>query len=277
MARGRTDLFGPPDVYWIHSACALAAPLLGDRAASAALLTWIERLRPVFALRCYAYAIQPDGYHLVVQIRARTNDADEDLQRRWATTGSRSQPAPHLLRRRLTSLSGFMQTLNQGFSRRFHRRHGGRGSIWEGRYHSCLLADDSALLAAVSWIEEGLPARTRCVHRSRDPRAADGILRLNPLPLRELPGGMVLPGDRAPLGAKSALPGEEGQLLERSRMGLSTTSLQTYGRAIRRAWALGQPESLTDAADRLGRQRGRGRHRRLHELDDEWGLCGIWG
>ncbi|TVR08456.1 MAG: hypothetical protein EA401_13935 [Planctomycetota bacterium] len=72
-------------------------------------------------------------------------------------------------------------------------------------------------------------------------------------------------------------PGNDQDLFDRFCQQLPSESADEYLKAALHSWALGRPESLTEALSRLARGPGRGRSRRARELDDELGLCGVWG
>ena len=50
-------------------------------------------------------------------------------------------------------LSLLMKTLNQRYTQYFNWRHGRSGSLWEGRYKSCLVQGDRYLLTCQRYIE----------------------------------------------------------------------------------------------------------------------------
>jgi len=277
MPLRRDLLAGPPHSYYVQGHCAGdLAPL--DEDESRYFLALLERIRRVFDLRLYAYLILPDGYRLVFRHAERVVDSTEHLRERWRLLGGRSAPREDRLRRRLTSLSGVMQTLTQRFSMEHHRRRGGQGHLWAGRYRACLLADDTALLAVVSWLER-VAAATQPAERSSGSRrrGGDASPALAPLPLRATPGDEVVPADDSTMALPPPTAEKECELLDRFAGTLNAENLASYGAAVDKAWTIGRPESLAEALARLGRQSGRGRSRRLRELDDELGLCGVWG
>ena len=150
------------------------------------------------------------------------------------------------------------------------------GTWWAPRYRSCLLSDDSALIAAVLAIEhEQNGVLSSSVTQREFPQ--EGLPQLATLPLCVMPDGEVLPRDGTPMGVRPPPPGQDHALLQDClEQGLDDQT-PTYAKALGQAWALGRPESLSESMARLGRQSGRGRSRRIRELDDDWGLCGVWG
>ncbi|MDA3960455.1 MAG: hypothetical protein PF961_06670 [Planctomycetota bacterium] len=271
----RGALLGPPHTYLVQGSCACDRPALADRVDRNAFLALLAQLQLVFDYRLYAYAIHASSYRLVLRHRSDSPESEARLAGRWGLLGARSSVPPERLRARLTSLSGLMQTLAQRYSRDYHRRHGGRGTLWAGRYRACLLADDAAVLAAVVWLEHEASALAPAASSRHRQRL--GQPRLAPLPLRALPDGSMMPADEAPLDMPPPSPTEADRLLGELVDELSDATLATYGAALSRGWCLGRPESLAEPLSRLGRTAGRGRSRQLRELDDELGLCGVWG
>lgn len=269
----RQDLNGEPHCYFVHAGFALNEPLLEIDGECDCFLELLERLRRCFELRIYGYMISKCGYYILLQHPPDRVESDLDLQRRWQELiqSAKSIPGKNL-RERFCTLPGIMQTLAQRYSREFHQRQGGRGSIWADRYRSCLLADDTAVLAALTWI-----------HAQPDTQLAAaplGSSHKHPLltasPLREVAQGVLVATDEAPLGTLPPNASTWPQLLEQFFDGLQDNP-DHYTRALTRGWALGRPESLVPSLSRMSRSSGRGRSRQLHELNDELGLCGIWG
>jgi hypothetical protein len=272
----RTAILGAPHTYYVAIHAALGQPLFADPADRAAALAGLEQVRDAFACRCHGVALAADALHLVIHHPHLPAGDDEYLRDRWVAAGGRSTVPPARLRRRLGSLSGFMQTLLQRLSRDWNRRHGGAGSLWARRYRACLLADDAALLAAVAWIEEDLGATALITSRTLRHDSAPAV-RLAAPPLRIGPDQQWFPADDGPPGIPPPASGELRHWLDRIVGELGPEHRRAYGEALQHGWALGRPESLTGPLSRLTRGTGRGRSRRLRHLADELGLCGVWG
>ena len=273
MVLSRNHLIGHPHTYHIQLTTALDQPCFANAADQAELLALLERVRSVYDFRCYAWALAPERLELVLRHAPPTED-DERLRQRWLGLGGSAALSAERLRTRLGSLGGLMQTLAQRSSAAWHRRHGTRGHLWAGRYRACLLADDAALLVACACCER-LPGAVQGSGRTQG-RDEEPPPLLAPLPIRSLPDGLVIPADEAQLGLPHPLPDAEGQLMHEFVAQIES-ALPSYVQALRHGWALGRPESLTDCVGRLGRSSGRGRSRQVRELDDELGLCGVWG
>lgn len=260
-----------------HYVCAQAAPdhaPLDELADQEQLLTLLERVRLVYQARVYAYALRPQAVHLALQLMPTHHLGDQALQARWRSLAGRSIVASERLRHRLGSLAGFMQTLLQRAARAWNTRHQRRGSVWAPRFRSVVLADDCAVLAATTWIERrmGVGATT-----SRGRHDAPGTVTLAPPPVRLGPREFLFPTDEAPPGCSPPAPGEAEQALARFAQSCSSAAVEAHGRALAHGWALGRPESLAGVLAGLARSGGRGRSRRLRDLEDELGLCGVWG
>jgi putative transposase len=75
------------------------------------------------AVSLHAWALMPDHVHLLV------TPARDD------------------------ALSLCIQAVGRGYVQAFNRRHGRRGSLWEGRYRSTVLEPDPWLLRAMVWLD----------------------------------------------------------------------------------------------------------------------------
>lgn len=277
MAVSRSALCGPPHTYVVSVSTALGLPRLAESGACSCLLQQMEQVRKVFDAYYYGWNILPDSFQLIIRHRSGIRENEGLLLRRWAQLGGKTTPRADHLAQRLTSLSGFMQTLLQTAAHQLRRHCGGPGTWWAPRYRSCLLSDDSALIAATAGVEY-VTAGSQALSSSREQHQPhESTPHLSALPLSLMPDGEVLPRDATPMGIKPPPPSQNQDLLNHCLDQWPAESAAIYHRALQRAWALGRPESLSETLARLGRSGGRGRSRRLRELDDEWGLCGVWG
>lgn len=261
----RQALIGAPHAYLIEWHTAFDHPCFAQASDRERLGAVLASIQTMADLRIHGWSVTPQRWRVVLVHREQPAVSPSKLRERWRAAGGSPTVADAALTWRVTSLSGLSQLLAQRASRSWHAVHGGSGAIWNRRYRSCLLADDTALLAARAWLAQADPA----------PPASCQIA--DP-PLRLAPGGGVMPADEAPL----SLPPPQADDLDLAwadfTSGLDDDDLATWDVAFNRAWTVGRPESLTEAAARLGRPAGgRGRHRRVRELDDSLGLCGIWG
>jgi putative transposase len=56
------------------------------------------------------------------------------------------------------SLARWMQALGRRFVAAHHRRHGGRGSLWDGRFRSTVVEPGAPRLAALCWVDAAAEA-----------------------------------------------------------------------------------------------------------------------
>ena len=96
-------------------------------------------------------------------------------------------------------------------------------------------------------------------------------------PCAWIPSGAVFPADETPLALPPPDRDTLSELWTRWCADRDEDDQPCWDAAMPLAWAIGRPESLTEAVTRLGRQSGRGRRRRIRDLGDSLGLCGIWG
>ncbi len=273
----RGVLVGPPHTYLVQVSTALGMAVFGQAGEADHLLRLVAGLRQAFALRLYGYLITQSGLRLILRHQVGVSESDERLRARWALIDGSPLTTIPRIKQRFTSLGGFMQTLLQRFSREWNRRHTSRGHLWAGRYRACLLADDHALLAAVAWLEDPQLHRESRVVSSADARGSGARIPLAPLPIRRGPDGSLFTADESPPGL-SPMTDEDGRRGFLDYVAeLPPADIAAYGAALSTGWALGRPESLSGLLSRIGRSGGRGRSRQLRELDDQLGLCGVWG
>ena len=270
----RENIVGEPHCYCVHAHCALGQQIFSQGQEAEHFLELLEHLRHCFDLRIYAYAICPDRYYILLQHQERLLDNDQVIQDRWQEWTGSSRILPiNKLREKMCSLSSIMQTLSQRYSRSYHSRHQGKGSIWASRYRACLLADDTALLASIAYLRSMQKQAVRMAPILGDDHGPS----INPSPLREVATGVITPTDEAPLGTHPPAAEEWPVLLDSFLEGISPDCYDDYRQALEHGWALGRPESLVPSLARMSRPSGRGRSRQLHDLNDDLGLCGLWG
>ncbi len=140
---------------------------------------WIlERFRflqSIFSVEICAYAIMSNHYHLVVRLNGQAADvwSEEEVMRRWGrlfslplllanyrtglcTTQAEKKKAQAIIakwRERLTDLSWFMRSLNEGLARRANAEDGCKGRFWEGRFKSQALLDEAAVITCMSYVD----------------------------------------------------------------------------------------------------------------------------
>ena len=171
-------------VYHVWSRTVRQMWLLGEEVGSgrnyAYRKEWVEDrlglLTKVYAIDACVYAIMSNHYHLLLRNRPDlvAQMSDEEVVRRWwqlspERRGAGGKPAEITvvelqsllvdrervaeLRKRLSSISWFMKTLNEWLARRANREDGVTGHFVEDRFKCRSLLDEGAILAASLYID----------------------------------------------------------------------------------------------------------------------------
>ncbi len=140
---------------------------------------WIEdklkQLSTMFCIDICAYAIMNNHYHLVLNIDCDgvKKLTDIEVAERWCslhempvlmhryltqqdTHSSTKAVCQHIIsewRERLSSISWFMEILNQTIARLANKEDDCTGHFWEGRFKSQALLDEKALLTAMAYVD----------------------------------------------------------------------------------------------------------------------------
>lgn len=137
------------------------------------------------------------------------------------------------------SLPRLVQHLGRRYVAHHHRRHGGTGPLWDGRYR-CVPLDGAACLDAMRWVDgtaaEGFSSESR--------HCGAAAARLDDLPLREPPVYWAL--GNTPFEREAAY---RSLLAE----GLPAPRVAQLQAALKGGWALGDPAFLARAAQTGGR------------------------
>jgi hypothetical protein len=187
MTKPRTELVSTSDTPWYHcvSRCVRRAFLCGDDAQTGINFDhrrqWVEdrilELSTLFAIDVAGYAVMSNHYHVVLHIDEQRCQSwsDTEVAERW----SRLFKGPLLLQRllkegesalseaeldaireqiavyrqRLADLSWFMKSLNEFIARKANEEDQVKGHFWESRFKSQALLDESALLAALVYVD----------------------------------------------------------------------------------------------------------------------------
>lgn len=107
-----------------------------DDADRSDLTTRLARILPESGVRCFGWALMPNHFHLVIQ------------------TGQ-------------VSISRVMARLNTGYARHFNQRHARCGHVFQNRFFSRTIADDSELLGVIRYVHLN-PLRAALVRSMRD-------------------------------------------------------------------------------------------------------------
>jgi hypothetical protein len=136
----------------------------------------VQELVRIFAIDACVYAILSNHYHLIVRNRVdlATQWSDEEVVRRWwqlyperrDDNGEPAEPTEleiHSLlanhedvaewRKRLSSISWFMKSLNEWIAVRANAEDGTKGHFWADRFGCRNLLDECAILACSIYID----------------------------------------------------------------------------------------------------------------------------
>jgi len=168
---------GSPGTYHCVSRCVRRAFLCGkDRYSGHSFehrRQWIEdrlqQLAEVFAVSLWAYAVMSNHLHVVVQVLpdVATQWTDDEVADRWIRLFPKAEQEAALrvqallanperlalLRSRLCDLSWFMRCLSEPIARRANAEDHCKGRFWEGRFKCQALLDESAVLAAMAYVD----------------------------------------------------------------------------------------------------------------------------
>ncbi len=185
MPKPRNSLISLDATPYYHcvSRCVRRAFLCGTDASSGHCYEhrrqWIEdkiyELGTIFAIDIAAYAVMSNHYHIVLHINKDQSDLWDtaDIIARWhqlykgnllsqrfsrgEKLGNAEQDALNKIvdswRERLTSISQFMQILNEFIAREANHEDQCSGRFWEGRFKSQALLDEAALAACMAYVD----------------------------------------------------------------------------------------------------------------------------
>lgn len=103
----------------------------------AIFINLIERAKGLFPVKIYAYCLMPNHYHFVMSSDKAIN------------------------------ISKFVHWLATSHAHRYHKYYGTTGHIWEGRYKSFMVQQDSYLLMVLRYVEAN-PVRGGLVISAKD-------------------------------------------------------------------------------------------------------------
>lgn len=136
------------------------------------------------------FVIMSNHFHLIIEVPKYIHISDAELTRRmlilygakkaqqifdrweqWEKAGTPElvAKAKAKMRKRMYNLSDFVKTLKQRFSISYNQRHGRKGTLWESRYISVILADLLALRFTSAYIALN-PVRAKIVSDPKDYR-----------------------------------------------------------------------------------------------------------
>lgn len=136
----------------------------------------IQKLSPIFAIEIFACSVLSNHYHIVLRVNPDVANGwpDEEVIRRWdkiysvrkLLTQMKGELDEEIIqmalerqdliaewRKRLCSISWFMKQINEPLARRANKEDGCKGRFWEGRFKCQHLADESAVLACMAYVD----------------------------------------------------------------------------------------------------------------------------
>lgn len=187
MTRSRSELVSPEDTRWYHcvSRCVRRAFLCGSEPSQdrsfdhrrAWVTDRLKELSKAFAVDVAAYAVMSNHYHVVLHLNPEraASWSDHEVLQRWTalfagppvvreylagdegssnqTTRDTVRKFADIFRQRLQDLSWYIRLLNEAISRKANLEDNCSGRFWEGRFKSQALLDESALLAAMVYVD----------------------------------------------------------------------------------------------------------------------------
>ena len=170
-------------------------------------LNLFTRAKAYLPMRLLAYCLMPNHFHLVL----------------W----------PH----RDGDLSQWMRWLLTAQVRRHHKRHGGSGRLWQGRYKAFPIQEDHHLLTVLRYVELN-PCRAGLAERAETWPWSSAAA-------RGRGGGIRTPLDTGPLDLGA-------DWLENLAQAISAESLAALRVSVNRERPFGSPDWAHGAAERLG-------------------------
>ena len=203
--------------HWLQQHGLSGRPIFQDDTDRDAYLAALREAVAGTGVRLHAFALCDDAVHLVV------------------TPAGADGP------------SRLMQALGRRYVSAHHRRHGGRGTLWDGRFRCAVVEAGAPLLAVLTLVDGLAPAPG---HSSADHRCGRPERRV---PLLDPPEVWTL--GNTPFERESAWR-------RRLEEGLPAAQGQALLDAARGGWAIGSPaftQALAEAAARPTQPRPRGR------------------
>ena len=170
-----------------------------------------------------------------------------------------------------TGLSRLMQALGRRYVSAHHRRHGGSGTLWDGRFRAAVVQPGPPRLAALCWVDDAGGAGSGASTDSGTASPDSGGRHSNVIPPRTSApqrlgapreAGLQDPPELWPLGNT---PFErEAAYRALLAQGLPAAQAAALRSAALGGWALGSAEFIAQVADALARPAGprpRGRPR----------------
>jgi hypothetical protein len=153
--------------------------------------TWCDQLRRVSVfcgVEVLTYTVLDNHFHLLVRVPPAPSLSDDDLVERYralyphrprlvgdvqetlAAGGAQAESLRVRLLARMHDVSMFLKELKQRFTRWFNARHKLFGTIWDGRFKSILVENDTSILRTVAAYIDLNPLRAKIVKKPEEYR-----------------------------------------------------------------------------------------------------------
>lgn len=121
-------------------------------------ISLLFKLSKLYFIKILAYTVMDNHFHLVVRMLPQKRFSDEEVIRRVRTFyGDKikifSSQQIQYWRKRLEDLSEFVKALKQRFAQWYNKKHDRKGHLWSDRFHSALLQEGRAVLAAMAYVD----------------------------------------------------------------------------------------------------------------------------
>ena len=161
-----------PTVYHVMSRTALPG-LPFDAVDKDDFLARLKTLSRVYFSEVLGFCLMDNHFHLLVRMFPEDHVPDAELPERYRRKYGEGTCFPETrsqeLREKWASLPEFVRELKQSFSRKFNKRKGRRGYLWDDRYKSVVVQDGDALLNCLAYIDLN-PIRAGMVKRPEEYR-----------------------------------------------------------------------------------------------------------
>lgn len=176
-ARNHQLFIAEPTYFHLTSRCVRRAHLCGKDKLTGKSFDhrkhWLEKrlfeLSHEFFIDLYGFAIMSNHYHLVLQTRPdeMIQASDRQIAMRWCRVFPRRNETDalriksicenkskiNLYRNRLCDISWLMRRLNECMARIANKEDGCTGRFWQGRFHSQILLDESAVYICMAYVD----------------------------------------------------------------------------------------------------------------------------
>ena len=159
-------------IYHVMSRTALDGYPLSD-VGKDVLLGLIRKYSRFYMVDVLGFALMGNHFHLAVRMHSDSKVSDDDVRKRmeaWYT--DRKFFSPNAIARHkkmLTSLSHYMKSLKQAFTRYYNKTHNRRGFFWGDRFKSVIVKDGPTLVNLLAYIDLN-PVRAGLVEKPEDYR-----------------------------------------------------------------------------------------------------------